>query len=82
MSRRVVITGVGTVNALGNTAPETWSRMLEGVSGIAPITRFDAADFACRIAGEVKNLDTSSVIEPRELKKLDDQITELAEQLK
>jgi len=71
MSRRVVITGVGTVNALANTAPATWARMLEGESGIARITRFDATDFACRIAGEVKDLDTSHVVAPRELKKLD-----------
>jgi 3-oxoacyl-[acyl-carrier-protein] synthase II len=71
MSRRVVITGVGTVNALGNTAPEMWSRMLEGASGIAPITHFDASEYACRIAGEVRGLDTSHVVEARELKKLD-----------
>ena len=71
MSRRVVITGVGTVNALANTAPATWARMLEGESGIARITHFDPAEFACQIAGEIKELDTSHVVEARELKKLD-----------
>ncbi len=71
MSRRVVITGLGTVNALANTAPETWARMLEGKSGIGRITHFDASEYACQIAGQIKDLDTSHVVERRELKKLD-----------
>lgn len=55
--RRVVITGMGTVNPLGNTVDETWDAILEGRSGIGPITRFDAAHLPVRIAGEVRDFD-------------------------
>ncbi|WP_448581709.1 beta-ketoacyl-ACP synthase II [Thermaurantiacus sp.] len=51
--RRVVVTGVGLVTPLGGDTKTSWSRLLAGQSGIAPITRFDASDYACRIAGEV-----------------------------
>ena len=53
--RRVVITGIAGVTPLGNTFEETWKALLEGKSGIAPITLFDATDFSAKIAGEVKN---------------------------
>lgn len=55
--RRVVITGVGTVNPLANNVEETWKKVMNKESGIAPITRFDTADFTSKIAGEVKNFD-------------------------
>ena len=51
--RRVVVTGVGLVTPLGGDVAATWSRLTAGRSGIGPITRFDATDYACRIAGEV-----------------------------
>lgn len=51
--RRVAITGVGAVSALGTSASETWARLLEGESGLRPITRFDPGRFASRLAGEV-----------------------------
>ncbi len=55
--RRVVITGIGTVNPLGNTVEETWQSILKGRSGIGPITRFDASHLPTRIAGEVRDFD-------------------------
>ena len=55
MSTRVVVTGVGLVSALGVGTRETWRALLEGRSGIGPITHFDASQFSTRIAGEVKD---------------------------
>ena len=63
--RRVVITGVGAVCAGGNSAPALWSSLLEGRSGIAPITRFDTTGMESTIAGEVKDFDPVRLIEPR-----------------
>lgn len=57
MERRVVVTGMGTVNPLGNSVKATWDALLEGKSGISGITHFDASHLACRIAGEVKDFD-------------------------
>jgi len=54
---RVVITGLGAITPLGNTVRETWSSLLEGRSGVGPITRFDASGFLTRIAAEVKGFD-------------------------
>lgn len=71
MSRRVAITGLGTVNALGHDASSTWSRLLEGQSGVDVITHFDASQMTTRIAAEVRGLDLSSVAAEHELKKLD-----------
>lgn len=71
MRRRVVITGVGAVTALGHSAPATWSALLEGRSGIAPISHFDASAYSCRIAGEVRDFDPGSTAEAHELRKLD-----------
>ena len=55
--KRVVITGMGTVNPLGNNIKDTWEKIINGESGIGPITRFDASHLKCRIAGEVKDFD-------------------------
>ncbi|MBS3961025.1 MAG: beta-ketoacyl-ACP synthase II [Sandarakinorhabdus sp.] len=52
--RRVVVTGIGLVTPLGGSVEQTWSRLIAGQSGAAAITRFDASDYACRIACEVK----------------------------
>jgi len=54
---RVVITGLGAITPLGNTVRETWSSLLEGRSGVGPITHFDASAFLTRIAAEVKGFD-------------------------
>ena len=70
MARRVVVTGVGMVSAVGNTAEETWKNLLAGKSGVARITQFDPSDFACQIAAEVKNFDPLNFIEKKEVKKM------------
>jgi 3-oxoacyl-[acyl-carrier-protein] synthase II len=70
VTRRVVVTGVGLVCALGIGTDESWKNLVAGVSGIGPITHFDAAAFDCKIAGEVKNFDPFQWIEKKELKKM------------
>ncbi|HET9742610.1 MAG TPA: beta-ketoacyl-ACP synthase II [Terriglobales bacterium] len=70
MSRRVVITGLGLICAVGNTSAETWSNLLAGKSGVGTITSFDTAGFACTIAAEVKNFDPFNFIEKKEVKKM------------
>ncbi|HWZ99544.1 MAG TPA: beta-ketoacyl-ACP synthase II [Candidatus Dormibacteraeota bacterium] len=70
MTRRVVVTGVGLVCALGIGTEESWKNLVAGVSGIGPITHFDTTDFDCKIAGEVKNFDPFQWIEKKELKKM------------
>ena len=69
--RRVVVTGVGAVTPLGNTAEETWEAICKGESGIGAITRFDASDFPTRIAAEVKGFAPEKYIEKKECKKMD-----------
>lgn len=69
--RRVVVTGLGAVSPLGNTAPDTWKAMIDGVSGIAPITLFDASLFKTRFAGEVKGFDPEKMIDHKEVRKMD-----------
>ena len=70
MARRVVVTGVGLICGVGNNADEVWRGLLAGKSGIAPITGFDAALFACRIAAEVKNFDPLQYVEKKEARKM------------
>ena len=70
MTRRVVVTGVGLVCALGIGTEESWKNLLAGVSGIDTITSFDTTGFDCRIAGEIKNFDPFRWIEKKELKKM------------
>jgi 3-oxoacyl-[acyl-carrier-protein] synthase II len=70
LTRRVVVTGVGLVCALGIGTEESWKNLLAGLSGIGPITHFDTTDFDCKIAGEVKNFDPFRWIEKKELKKM------------
>ncbi|MBL8177770.1 MAG: beta-ketoacyl-ACP synthase II [Bryobacterales bacterium] len=70
MSRRVVVTGVGLVSALGIGTEETWSALRAGKSGIRRITQFDCSNFACQIAGEVKDFDPLVWIDKKEVKKM------------
>jgi 3-oxoacyl-[acyl-carrier-protein] synthase II len=70
LARRVVVTGLGLVSALGIGTEETWKNILAGRSGVGPITQFDAAAFAATIAAEVKNFDPLQHIEKREVKKM------------
>ena len=69
--RRVVVTGLGIVCPVGNRVDEAWSNILEGKSGITKITRFDATPFASHIAGEVKNFDVTSILSPKESRRMD-----------
>ena len=69
--KRVVITGLGAITPLGNTAPGTWTALVNGVSGIAPITAFDATNFKTQFAGEVKGFDPTAVIDKKEARKMD-----------
>ena len=69
--KRVVITGLGAVTPLGNSMPETWQALVNGVSGIAPITAFDPSNFKTQFAGEVKNFDPTPVIDRKEARKMD-----------
>lgn len=69
--RRVVITGLGTVNPLGLSVPEYWRGLLAGTSGIAPITSFDTTAFKVRFGGEVKGFNPEPVLDVRSARKLD-----------
>ncbi|MGA9966991.1 MAG: beta-ketoacyl-ACP synthase II [Terriglobales bacterium] len=70
MARRVVVTGIGLICGVGNTTEEIWRNLLAGKSGVARITHFDATQFACQIAAEVKNFDPLNFVEKKELKKM------------
>ncbi|HRP39822.1 MAG: beta-ketoacyl-ACP synthase II [Chitinophagales bacterium] len=69
--RRVVITGIGAITPIGNTASEFWSGLLNGKSGAAPITRFDTTKFKTRFACEVKNFDPLNFFEKKDVKRFD-----------
>jgi 3-oxoacyl-[acyl-carrier-protein] synthase II len=71
MTRRVVVTGLGTVNPLAHSVPDYWSGLLAGRSGIAPITLFDTSAFKVHFAGEVKSWTTDGKLEPKLAKHLD-----------
>ncbi|MCZ6671054.1 MAG: beta-ketoacyl-ACP synthase II [Acidobacteria bacterium] len=71
MGRRVVITGIGLVSPLGVGTEVTWNALLEGKSGIGPITRFDLAGFPSKIAGEVKGFDPLDFMSSKDLRKMD-----------
>ncbi len=70
MSRRVVITGLGLVCGVGNTAPEVWRQLLAGASGMAPIRGFDATGFPVTFAAEVKNFDPLNFVDKKESRKM------------
>jgi 3-oxoacyl-[acyl-carrier-protein] synthase II len=70
LARRVVVTGIGLICGVGHTTEEVWRNLLAGKSGVARITQFDAAQFACQIAAEVKNFDPLVFVEKKELKKM------------
>jgi 3-oxoacyl-[acyl-carrier-protein] synthase II len=67
----VVVTGIGMISPLGVGNDANWQGLLEGRSGIGPITKFDASEYACRIAGEVKGFNAEEWIEKKEVKKSD-----------
>src|SRR3989454_5622468 len=69
--RRVVVTGIGLVSSLGIGTESNWAALTAGRSGIGPISKFDASQFATRIAGEVKNFDPLRFLERKDVKKMD-----------
>jgi 3-oxoacyl-[acyl-carrier-protein] synthase II len=71
MGRRVVVTGLGALTALGNDVASTWDGLLAGRSGVGPITRFDASRFVSRIAAEVKDFDPGDFLDRKEARRMD-----------
>ncbi len=71
MARRVVVTGMGCLTGLGNDLSATWQALLDGKSGVRTITRFDPADFATRIAAEVRDFDPEDWMEKKEARRQD-----------
>ena len=69
--KRVVVTGLGAVTPIGNTAEETWQNMLAGVSGAAPITHFNVEKFKTQFACEVKDFDVTKYVDRKEARKMD-----------
>ena len=69
--KRVVVTGLGAVTPVGNTPEEMWKNLLNGVSGAAPITLFDASKFKTQFASEVKNFDVTEYVDRKEARKMD-----------
>jgi len=69
--RRVVVTGLGCISPVGNTAADSWANLLAGKSGIARIARFDASNMACQIAGEVKDFQLETYISSKEARTMD-----------
>ncbi len=69
--RRVVVTGLGLISPVGNTVAEGWSNLLAGKPGIAAITKFDASNFACRFAGEVKGFNVEDYFPAKEARHMD-----------
>ena len=75
--KRVVVTGLGAVTPVGNTPEETWNNLVNGVSGAAPFTQFDASKFKTQFGCEVKNLNLNEYIDRKEARKMD-RYTQLA----
>lgn len=71
MTRRVVITGLGTVNPLAHNVPDFWRGLLAGRSGVAPITRVDCSTFKTKFGGEVKDFNPAPVVDTKEARRLD-----------
>ena len=69
--RRVVVTGLGCISPVGNTVADSWANLLAGQSGIDFITRFDASNFACKFAGEVKGFNLDEYITAKEARTMD-----------
>ena len=69
--RRVVVTGIGTINSVGHNVKDSFEAVVNGVCGIDTITLFDASEFSVQIAGEVKNFDPTTVMDKKEVKKAD-----------
>jgi len=71
MEGRVVITGMGTINSIGLSVKESWQNILKGISGIGPITLFDASKMAVRYAGEVKGFRPEDYMDVKDARRRD-----------
>jgi 3-oxoacyl-[acyl-carrier-protein] synthase II len=71
MTRRVVITGMGTVNSLGKTVSETWGNILNGVSGVGPVTRCNVSDLMTQIACEIKDFQPTDYLDAKQARRVD-----------
>ncbi|ABZ84724.1 3-oxoacyl-[acyl-carrier-protein] synthase 2 [Heliomicrobium modesticaldum Ice1] len=71
MSKRVVITGVGVVSPVGTGKEKFWSALTNGISGIGPVTRFDASDLPTQVAGEVKDFEPTQFLDRKEARRMD-----------
>ncbi len=69
--KRVVVTGLGALTPIGNTVPEFWNSLIHGVSGAAPITKYDTTNFKTKFACEVKNFNPEDFMDKKEVRKLD-----------
>ena len=69
--RRVVVTGLGCISPVGNTVADAWANLLAGKSGIGHITKFDATNFSCRIAGEVKGFNVEDYMSAKDARSMD-----------
>jgi len=69
--RRIAVTGVGLVTPVGIGVTESWKNIIQGVSGISRITKFDPSNFSSQIAGEVKNFDPVNYLNPKEARRMD-----------
>ncbi|MEO8794927.1 MAG: beta-ketoacyl-ACP synthase II [Daejeonella sp.] len=69
--KRVVVTGLGALTPIGNTVPEYWDNLINGVSGAAPITKYDTTKFKTKFACEVKNFNPEDFMDKKEARKLD-----------
>ncbi len=75
--RKVVVTGIGVVSALGQNIGDFWASLLAGRSGISKVTSFDTTDFACQIGGEIRDFDPAKYMDPKEARR-NDRYTQLA----
>ena len=72
MENRVVVTGLGIISPLGNDVSSTWKALCSGVSGVGPLTSFDASAYEARIAAEVKDFDASKYgISPKDARRME-----------
>ena len=71
MSKRVVVTGLGAISPLGHSVKESWQSAIDGVSGVGPITQFDASDLLVQIACEVKDFNADEYLDPKEARRRD-----------
>src|SRR6056297_1670146 len=69
--RRVVVTGIGALTPVGNTAPEFWNGLVSGKSGVRTIEHFDTTDYPTKFAGQIENYDSSNYFERKEARRLD-----------